>query len=192
LESTRLFRFRRTADGVLGVGFLQTDSGRKIFSVAWPIGEPKKYEADNPSDLDGYGVEVLDETSFGSNEKMDDMVASLNARSEQLQSKLDEAGEKIIELEQQVAALKAELAVLPQPVPPAPPAPQPQGDEAPSGGSDASEEVDEAAAIEAYLKANGTEVTNKSVIEALKEKGVLVQSAQVTAAKNKLASETVG
>lgn len=46
--------------------------------------------------------------------------------------------------------------------------------------------VDEAALIEYYLKEHGTSVTNKSVIEALKAKGVVVQSAQVTAAKDKL------
>ncbi len=53
-------------------------------------------------------------------------------------------------------------------------------------GTQPSNTVDEAALIEAYLKEHGTSVTNKSVIEALKAQGVVVQSTQVTAAKEKL------
>jgi hypothetical protein len=47
----------------------------------------------------------------------------------------------------------------------------------------------EAQAIRDYLKEHGTDVTNKSVVAALKEKGVSVVSSQVTEIKKELAAE---
>jgi hypothetical protein len=47
----------------------------------------------------------------------------------------------------------------------------------------------ESQAIRDYLKEHGTDVTNKSVVAALKEKGVSVVSSQVTEIKKELAAE---
>lgn len=75
----------------------------------------------------------------------------------------------------------------PEPAPEPTPEPETNGDPEPEPEPEPQPEpVDEAAAIEAYLTEHGLEVTNKSVVEALKEKGIVVQSAQVTAAKEKL------
>jgi hypothetical protein len=142
-----VLRFERVLgeEKIQGVGFLQTDTGRPIYNVAWEKGECKKYDATNPSDLDGLGVSVLGEATVS------EVVAPT----------------------------------------PAPEPEQPQGDQAEGEGESGSEPVDEAAAIEAYLKEHGTDVTNKSVVEALKAQGIVIQSGQVTEAKNKLANQTV-
>jgi hypothetical protein len=190
VESTGLRQFRRLADGIIGIGFLQRGQGREVASICWPEGEPKRYDV---IDLGGYGIEMVEPEALPPSESEGKLQAEVEAMAlevNRLNASLVESKEATVRVQSELSAAKAEIEALKKS-----PAPKPEGDEAPSGGSDgapANEAVDEAAAIEAYLKANGTDVTNKSVIEALKEQGIVVQSAQVTAAKNKLANETVG
>lgn len=48
-------QFRR-ADGVLGVGFVQTHTGREVAAIAWPDVEPRRIEL---IDLAGHGIELV-------------------------------------------------------------------------------------------------------------------------------------
>ena len=194
MESARLRRFKLLADSSIAVGYIQHGTGRPMASFVFPEGEPKRYDV---GDLGGYGIELLEEDE-ASNEPSASEVKSqaendaLRANIESLESALSASQEENNLLQNELEILKRTPPVLPTPTP----TPEPQGEQTPSDGSQGSgdapnEAVDESAAIEAYLKESGLDVTNKSVIEALKEKGVVVQSAQVTAVKNKLANQTV-
>lgn len=186
MESTRLRRFKLLADGSIAVGYIQHGTGRPMASFVFPEGEPKRYDV---GDLGGYGIELLEEDVPADSSELEKLFEGLKEDYALSESTLLAANAKIFELEEQVAKLNAELEAIK--ALPTPPTPEPQGEQTPSDGSQGSgdapnESVDEAAAIEAYLTEHGTSVTNKSVIEALKEKGVVVQSAQVTAVKQKL------
>jgi hypothetical protein len=147
MESTGVRRFKRLADGAIGVGFVQHGSGRKTVAVAWPEGEPRRYEY---QDLAGYGVEDLDVEAE----------AAPSDSSGQQASSEDSEGSESGSIDQQQ-----------------------QQQQAPSA------QVDEDKAIEEHLKAVGLDVTNRSVVEALREKGITIQSGQVTAAKERLRAQ---
>lgn len=184
MESARLRRFKLLADSSIAVGYIQHGTGRPMASFVFPEGEPKRYDV---GDLGGYGIELLEEDEASSEPSASEVKLqaendALRANIDQLQAALSAAQEEVNRLQDELEAVKNDK--------PSPP-PEPQSEETPSDGSQGSgdapnEAVDEAAAIEAYLKEHGTSVTNKSVIEALKENGVVVQSAQVTAVKQKL------
>ncbi len=158
--------FRRTLDGVVGVGFVQTHTGNPVAAVAWPDTEPKRYLM---TDLEGYGVEhVLDESHA---QIMD--FADLHASDESHAVNADDPSglQGVDATDVVVDEVSGE-----------------QGD-AETDETDEKAALSEADQIGEYLLEHGLDVTNRSVIEALREKGVVVQSGQVTAVKEQLRAE---
>lgn len=160
--------FKRKSDGVLGVGFRRDFGTYAVLSVAWPDDEARKY-IDEPGELERMGVELVVESEpVIETHWMDEQ--SIVTESE-FETALTES-EPITEAEATAEVEQVEPSILPEPI--TEPAPN---------------TFTEAQAIREHLAQVGLDVSNRSVVEALKAKGVTIKSSQVTDAKDALRKE---
>lgn len=191
-------------DGVVGVGFLHDLGSHKVYTVAWPDIEPRKYMAE-PEEMERMGVELVVESApVIETHWMGDPLIEQNGVGYVLadvsnftfapggvpcpddsgitiapdgtveptegNAIIVEDGEaKVVSESEATAELnEVEPAILPEPAP---------------------NTFTEAQAIREYLGQVGLDVSNRSVVEALKVKGVAIKSSQVTEAKEALRKE---
>ncbi len=168
MSKSKLLQFQLA--GVVGFGFLIEHAGIDQYSVAWPGREAERFSV---SEAECRGVEISEVVLDATLEETDsdnEAIAELHKHYEQsIQGTIEglqkEFAATLSSRDERIKILESELAKFntPQTTPEA-----------------------EDVAIEAYLKEHGLEVTNKSVMEVLKTHDIIVQSAQVTAVKERL------
>lgn len=188
MEQTKHRTFRRVVDNVLGVGFQMQYAGVEQISIAWPDCEARRYLAD---DLERNGVEELPHlAAIGG-----PWIATHAIDAGQLCVLNGNEITPVAPQRKRTSSIAIEPDITIEPDGTVVPTPGlevvPDGD----GGAIVVPEqpepntFTESQAIRDYLAEHGTDVTNKSVVAALKEKGVSVVSSQVTEIKKELAAE---